>query len=258
MKQTAKTIHLFANWKMYLDYDESNILANAIASSLKKRPSEIRIAVFPSALALYPAGQVLRDVGIGVGAQNVFWADKGGYTGEVSAQMYKDAGCEYALVGHSERRHVFGETNHDVRQKLESVINLGLTPVVCVGETAEERKAGKTDETVEVQLRAAFQNLAIADEADIFVAYEPVWAIGTGDACGAEEAGRVHKIIKNVVAKLSPKLNCKILYGGSVRADNVVEYLSLDNTDGVLIGNASAKVESFKDIFDQAVKLLND
>lgn len=257
MKSTAKTIHLFANWKMYLDYDESNILAHAFANGLKKRPNGIKIAVFPSSLALYPVGQVLRDVGIGVGAQNVFWADKGGYTGEVSAQMYKDAGCEYALVGHSERRHVFGETNHDVRQKLEAVLNLGLIPVVCVGETAEERKAGETDEVVEVQLRAAFQNLSVVGSS-IFVAYEPVWAIGTGDACTPSEAERVHGMIKNIITKLLPKVNYHILYGGSVRSDNVAEYLALDNTEGVLIGNASAKSESFKDIFDRAVKLLND
>lgn len=257
MKKTAKTIHLFANWKMYLDYDESNILAHAFANKFKKRPDEVKIAVFPSSLALYPAGQVLRDVNIGLGAQNIYWVDKGGYTGEISAQMFRDAGCGYALIGHSERRHIFGETNHDVRQKLEAAITVGLTPVVCVGETAEERKANKTDEVVEVQLRAAFQKLAITDNAEMFVAYEPVWAIGTGDACDAAEAERVHKIIKKIAAALLPKINLHVLYGGSVRADNVADYLSLSDVDGVLIGNASAKIETFTEIFEKAVKLLN-
>ena len=255
MKKFARTTYLFANWKMYLDFDESNILANAMAAEFKKRPEQIKLGVFPSALALYPVTQVLRDVGIGAGPQNFYWVDKGGYTGEVSAEMYREAGCDYALTGHSERRHVFTETNHDIRQKLEAALAAKLTPIVCVGETAEERKADKTDEIVEVQLRATFQNLPVNGTEEMFVAYEPVWAIGTGDACDADEAERVHALIKKILAKLSPKIDFKILYGGSVRADNVAEYVSRENIDGVLVGNASAKLEPLKEIFENISKL---
>lgn len=251
-----KNIHLFANWKMYLDYDESNILANAFANEFKKRPKEIELAVFPNALSLYPVAQVLADVGIGVGGQNAYWVDKGGYTGEISLQMFKNAGCNYQLIGHSERRHVFHETNHDVRQKMEAALTVGLTPVVCVGETIEERRANKADEVVEIQLRAVFDNLAVGKNQEIFIAYEPVWAIGTGEACDAAEAERMHGKIQEIAAALLPGASLKILYGGSVRGDNVNQYLSKNNTDGVLIGNASAKMESFKEIYEQSLTLI--
>lgn len=244
----SKTIHLFANWKMYLDYDESNILANVLAGKAKKLPPAVNFAVFPSALSLYTVAQTLRDVGMKVGAQNAYWVDKGGYTGEVSMQMYRDAGCDFALVGHSERRHIFHETNHDVRQKIESALAVGIMPVVCVGETQEERRAGKTEEVVEVQLRAAFGGLAVNGDARFIIAYEPVWAIGTGDACEPAEAERMHKEILKIVGTLLPKANFSILYGGSVRPENVLDYLRGSATDGVLIGNASTKLDTIEDI----------
>lgn len=252
----AKKIHLFANWKMYLDYDESNILANDFADKFKKRPDNIKIAVFPSALSLYPVGQVLRDVKIDIGAQNAYWVDRGGYTGEISAESFKDAGCNYLLIGHSERRHVFGETNEEVRKKLESAIAIGLTPVVCVGETADERKNDRADDAIEIQLRAVFENLTVNGCNSMFIAYEPVWAIGTGDACPAEEAERMHKKIKEITQTFLPNLSLTLLYGGSVRPDNIAGYLSAQDIDGVLIGNASAKMETFAEIYQKAVALL--
>ena len=246
-----KTIHLFANWKMYLDYDESNILANALADQAKKLPNAVNLAVFPSALALYPVGQALKDVGVKIGAQNAYWVDKGGYTGETSMHMFKDAGCSFALVGHSERRHIFGETNHDVRQKIEAALAAGLLPVVCVGETLKERQANKTEEVVEIQLRGAFDRLTVNDNARFIIAYEPVWAIGTGEACAAVEAERMHGEIKKIVKALLPSAEFSILYGGSVRPENVVEYIAGPLTDGVLIGNASAKLDSFSEIISK-------
>jgi len=245
--------YLFANWKMYLDYNESNILANALANVVKKFPSNIKMAVFPSALSLYPVAQVLHDVGVGVGSQNVFWEDKGGYTGEVSAVMYKEAGCDYALVGHSERRHQFHETNHEVRAKLEAVLNVGLMPVLCVGETAGEREKGKTEEVIEIQLRAALDGLSVPLDKEFIVAYEPVWAIGTGQACEATEAERLHVLIKKIVNSLLPKANLVILYGGSVRPENVTKYLKQENISGVLVGGASAKLDSWLEIVENSV-----
>lgn len=243
MSDKSKT-YLFANWKMYLDYDESNILANAIADKKKSVPKSVKMAIFPSALALYPVGQVLQDVGISVGAQNTHWLDKGGYTGEVSAVMYKSAGCEYALVGHSERRHLFHETNHEVRQKIEAILAADLTPVICVGETTEERQNNKTEEVTAIQIRAAFHNLVWPKDRELIVAYEPVWAIGTGQACNPLEAERMHELIKKQIAVLV-NVNPIILYGGSVGPENVAAYLEKYNINGVLVGGASANFASW-------------
>ncbi len=251
-----KSIYLFANWKMYLDYDESNILANSFADTFDKSQEKIKIGVFPSALSLYTVGQVLHDVGIGIGSQNAYWIDKGGYTGEHSMQMFKLAGCDYALIGHSERRHIFHESNHDVRQKIEAALVAGLIPVVCVGETLDERKANKAEEVVEVQLRAAFNDLSISEGATIFIAYEPVWAIGTGEACNAVDAEKMHIRVMDIATTLLSGINIKILYGGSVKGDNVSDYFKNKNTDGVLVGNASTKLDSFKDIYDKTIEFL--
>lgn len=242
-----KKTYLFANWKMYLDYDESNILANAIADQAKSIPKSVKIAIFPGTLALYPVGQVLQDVGISVGAQNTYWLDKGGYTGEVSAVMYKVAGCEYALVGHSERRHLFGETNHEVRQKVEASLVAGLTPVICVGETEKERQDNKTEEAIEIQIRAAFHNIVWPKDTELIVAYEPVWAIGTGENCDPLEAERMHELIKKQIIALTG-ISPIILYGGSVKPENIAEYLKNPNINGVLVGSASANLESWMKI----------
>lgn len=246
-KHMNNKTYLFANWKMYLDYDESNILANAIANQAKSISKDIKMAIFPGALALYPVGQVLHDVGIGVGAQNTYWLDKGGYTGEVSAIMYKAAGCEYALVGHSERRHLFGETNHEVRQKVDASLVAGLTPVICVGETEKERQENKTEEVIEIQIRAAFHNIVWPKDQELIVAYEPVWAIGTGENCDPLEAERMHELIKKQVVALTG-ITPVILYGGSVKPENVAEYLKNPNINGVLVGSASANLESWMKI----------
>ncbi|MDO8499735.1 MAG: triose-phosphate isomerase [bacterium] len=243
-----KKYHLFANWKMYLDYDESNILANALATQAKKFPKNIEMAIFPSALSFYTVAQVLQDVKIGVGAQNVYHIDKGGYTGEVSMAMYKNAGAKYALIGHSERRHQFHESNHDVRQKMEAALLAGLTPVLCVGETEKEHGAGKTVEVVEIQLRSALEDIAWPAGRPLYVAYEPVWAVGTGNACSPVEAERLHSQIAGWIKGLVPGIMPILLYGGSVRAENVGSYLSLPNIHGVLVGGASAKLDNWMEI----------
>lgn len=244
--------YLFANWKMYLDYDESNILANALVADNKKIPESVKMVIFPSALSLYNVLGPLKDVGIAIGAQNTYWVDKGGYTGEVSALMYKDAGCEYALVGHSERRHVFHETNHEVREKLDVILATGMTPVICVGETAGERKNNQTEEVVEIQLRAALDKIDWPILRELIVAYEPVWAIGTGDNCDPIEAERIQKRISEMVEVLVPGVKLVILYGGSVRPENVAEYLKFDHINGVLVGSASTQLDSWQEIMQNS------
>ena len=240
---------------MYLDYNESNILANAIALEAKKFEKNIKMAVFPSALSLYPVSQVLRDVGIGIGPQNLYWVDKGGYTGEVSAQMYKAVGCEYALIGHSERRHLFHETHHETRQKMEAALAAGLTPVLCVGETLKERAEGKTQEVIEIQLRGALEDIKWSKGMELIIAYEPVWAIGTGEACESAEAEKMHVFVKKITTELIKGVVPVVLYGGSVRPSNVVDYLKQENINGVLVGGASAKLDEWMEIVKIAAQV---
>lgn len=243
--------YLFANWKMYLGYDESVALASALVAQ-SGISEDIKMTVFPSALSFVEVTNALAKSGIATGTQNVHWLDKGGYTGEVSAHMYKAMDSQYALVGHSERRHLFHETNHEVRQKVEAIISAGMTPVICVGETGKEKEENKTEEVIEAQVRSAFHNIDWSQDAEIIIAYEPVWAVGTGLACDPLEAERVHELIKKQVVALTGKTPV-ILYGGSVNAGNVVDYLKNPNISGVLVGGSSAKLESWMEIV-QAVE----
>lgn len=239
---------------MYLDYDESNILANALCGQAKKFKDQVTMAIFPNALSFYPAARVLNDAGLSAGAQNVYWVDKGGYTGEISAQMYRAAGATYALVGHSERRHLFKETNHEVREKMEAILSADLIPVLCVGETAKERQDDETEKAVEIQLRAALEDLKWPAKRELIIAYEPVWAIGTGTACDPNEAEKTHRFIYKSALELL-KMEPAVLYGGSVRPGNVADYLQRPHIRGVLVGGASAKLESWLDIVNAALTL---
>jgi triosephosphate isomerase len=250
----SKQKYLFANWKMYLDFEESKQFAKQLLETYQTSlSSEISMVVFPSALAVASVGELCKDSQIKVGSQNICWVEKGAYTGEISAPMYKAVGCEYVLLGHSERRHIFKETNHEVRQKLEAALSAGLIPVVCVGETLQERQDGKTEEVVEVQLRAAFEDIVWPKECPLFIAYEPVWAVNTGEACDPGEAERMHGEITTWVKGLIPQVEPQMLYGGSVRAQNVKAYLSQDHIQGVLVGGASVTLASWSEIIEQTV-----
>lgn len=255
----SKKIYLFANWKMYLDFDESNILSKGIKKQVKKISKNIKIAVFPSSLSFFSVVQTLSGSGVDIGSQNIHFEDKGGFTGEISALMYKKSGAKYTLIGHSERRHLFHETNHDVRQKMEAALSVGLVPVLCVGETEKEREDGKTQETIEVQIRAALHALSWNKNKKFIIAYEPVWAIskgiGTQEAgkhCDYLEAQRIHKFIKKLVSQLSKDFEPIVLFGGSVRPNTVKEYLRQPDVDGVLVGAASTKLDSWLEIVHNA------
>ena len=232
---------------MYLGAKESVELAKKYLEI--KYPADSLVVAFPSAFATEEVTKILKDSNISSGAQNTYWADRGGYTGEVSASIYKELGCEYSLVGHAERRHLFHESNHDVRLKLESIIHIGLIPVLCVGETSEERKKSLTDEVLEAQIRSAYMDLEWPKTLTPIVAYEPVWAIGTGDSCSAAEAERVSALISGWTKELTGK-EPVILYGGSVRGENIRGYLSEKNISGVLVGGSSTKIEAWKEIID--------
>ena len=177
--------------------------------------------------------------GVTLGAQDCYWEDKGAFTGEVSVAMWKELGVKYVIVGHSERRQHFGETDEDVNKKTKAVIDAGLTPIVCIGETQEERESDKTEEVLEKEITEGLKDV---DLSKIVIAYEPIWAIGTGNACDVEEATRM----KEVIAKMTDK-NVKIIYGGSAKADNAEGYLDA-GFDGLLVGGASLAPQQFTQI----------
>lgn len=254
-----KEIFLFANWKMYLNEKESVVLAKKFAQKFAKKKSNIKMAVFPGALAFSAVTKVFKGHAkggqrkkISTGAQNAHCEDKGGFTGEISMPMYKAAGAKYILVGHSERRHLFHETNHEVWQKLKAISEDGLIPVLCVGETLKEKEAGKSKEAVEIQLRAALNGIKFSKNQKLIIAYEPVWAVGTGKHCDPAVAQMMAEFINKLAAILVSQADLVILYGGSVRGDNLKLFIDQKNIDGVLVGGASAKLDTWAKIAQNA------
>ena len=215
------------------------------------RHSDRQIILFPSAVALAAVVEGLRDRSdIRVGIQNIYWEAKGAFTGEVSASMARDAGAHYALVGHSERRHVFGETDEQTGRKVAACFRAGLTPILCIGEKLEERESGETDVVVLRQLRAGLSGIEPAQIAHVLIAYEPVWAIGTGKNATPEDASRVHRLIRYELKLMSPEkyTAIPILYGGSVNRGNVAQLLAAAEVEGVLVGGASLDPEAWSSI----------
>ncbi len=228
-------------------------ISNLLAALKAELPSEPRIdiAVFPSAVYLADAASQLNGSPVAVGAQNV--CDKpgeGAYTGEVSVQMLADVGCRYVIVGHSERRAIYGESSALVASKVKCVLDAGLLPILCVGESEAEREAGRTLEVVAEQVRAVFDLLPVAELASLIVAYEPVWAIGTGKTATPDQAQEVHAFIRGLLAERSTELaaGVRILYGGSVKAANAAELFSQADIDGGLVGGASLNAQEFSAI----------
>lgn len=245
----SKKNYLFANWKMYLKLSESKDLAEKLAKRFKKMPVETEMAVFPSAFSFQAVKKELKGSDILLGAQNAYWLDKGGYTGEVSVFDYREEDATYCLVGHSERRHQFGETDEDVAKKMEAVLESGLTPVLCVGETLRQKDSGQTKEIVAAQLESALSDLKIEKNQKIIIAYEPVWAIGTGKTCDVSVAQETAAFIKEVCENISGNGDISVLYGGSVKGDNALSFADLPDIDGLLVGGSSAKMETWEEIF---------
>jgi len=212
----------------------------------------VEMAVFPNTLDVRKALGALRGNHIAVGAQNAAWVPQGAYTGATSAQVFADGGCTHVLVGHSERRHIFGENNDDVRKKMEAALDAGLTPVLCIGETKEDMEADKTMYRLKKQLTKALEGLVIP-KGKLFVAYEPVWAIsgsGNGTPCAPEKAEEVHHAIREEMKGLV-NWDVPLLYGGSTNDENVVSYLSLECVDGVLVGRASTTADSLRNLIER-------
>jgi len=246
------------NWKMNTDSDSAVALAKAIAAESVDALSDnkITIAVCPPSVYLSAVAGALSSSCVGLGAQNVYSEEKGAFTGEVSVSMLKDVGCTYTLVGHSERRHVFGETNDMANKKVHAAISGGLLPILCVGELLEEREAAKTEEIVKEQLLKGLTGIDAAKMEAVTIAYEPVWAIGTGLTATPEQAQEVHAFIRSILTDLydaNLAEEVRIQYGGSAKAGNAAELLSKKDVDGLLVGGASLKAADFMGIIEAAL-----
>lgn len=242
-----------ANWKMYKTRPEAAETAKELVQRLHGRlPGDREVLVFPPFTALYAVGEAFKGhKGFSWGAQNFHPKDEGAYTGEISPRMLAELGCTYLLTGHSERRHVFGENDELVAQKTAFGLAQGFKVVMCIGETLEERRAGKVEEILGNQLDKGLSGVdkSLSPER-LSIAYEPVWAIGTGEVAGPKEITHAHAFTRNQLVKAfgDRGREMRILYGGSVKPDNAEEIVALDNVDGVLVGGASLKADSFSRI----------
>ena len=251
---------VIGNWKMKLSERESIALAEAVTRSWAAQQAEtedVQVVLCPSHLAIADVHDVIHGTGIGLGAQDVFWEDKGAYTGEISPATLKELGCKYGIVGHSERRQHLGETDEMVHKKAAALLRHDLHPIVCVGETAEEKDAGKRDAVVIGQVKAALEGLTPVGNQRIVVAYEPRWAIGTGRAASPDDAAAAHHLIRETLYELYANdvvdRQCFVIYGGSADASNVGSFLSVDVIEGVLVGGASLKADEFVKMAETAL-----
>ena len=234
------------NWKMNMLPNEAIDFVNNLAPLVKDTKNEVIICV-PFTDLFYTLLTV-QETNIHVGAQNMHWEEKGAYTGEVSADMLKSINVEYVIIGHSERRQYFNETDETVNLKVKSALKHGLKPIVCVGETLEQKEAGKTLEVVTSQTSKALQGLTLEDISNTIVAYEPIWAIGTGKTASSDDANNSIKAIRNQIQKDFGTDDITILYGGSVKEDNARELFTMSDIDGGLVGGASLNAEKFSKI----------
>jgi triosephosphate isomerase len=242
-----RTKFIAGNWKMYKTAEEAEALANALVSALSKESGK-RVMIAPPFTALHVARKVIQGSSILLGAQNAAAEIEGAHTGEISPRMLKDAGVSVVILGHSERRHVYGETDALVNRKVLLALCESLEVILCVGETLDERQKGITEKVVGEQTRAGLANVAADALSRVTIAYEPVWAIGTGKNATPADADAVHAFIRGLISELygaSAAERMTIQYGGSVKPDNIRDLMKMKNIDGALVGGASLKAESF-------------
>ncbi|MGE5197693.1 MAG: triose-phosphate isomerase [Deltaproteobacteria bacterium] len=250
-----KTI-IAGNWKMYKTVTEAIELASGLKRELfSLEGRDIEIVLCPPFTALTEVSEVIADSNIRLGAQDMHWEDEGAFTGEISGKMLKDAGCAFTVIGHSERRQYFGETNETVNKKIKAALKYGLTPIVCVGETLGEREKGLTLDVLKDHVQNGLKEINAEDAIKIVIAYEPVWAIGTGKTATPIQAQEAHKYIRGLLSKLYDKESAqdiRIQYGGSVKPENITELMKQPDIDGALVGGASLSVDSFARIVKSA------
>ena len=235
------------NWKMNTTVVEGIELAEAVAAKSSEVPSSVQLIIAPPFTHLVPVSQAIKGTAIGLSAQNCADKEKGAYTGEVSADMLVSAGCTYTILGHSERRQYYGETDATLVDKVKLAISKGLSPIFCVGENLEEREAGRHFDVVSSQIRNVLYTLSGEEMSKVIIAYEPVWAIGTGKTASAAQAQEIHACIRKVVAEKFGDLaeDITILYGGSCKPSNAKELFACPDIDGGLIGGAALKADDF-------------
>ncbi len=252
----ARVKFVCGNWKMYKTTGEARELVRALAPLVEGMGGKVQVAVAPPFTALASVAEALRGTLIDLAAQNVHREAQGAFTGEISAGMLADLGVKHCIVGHSERRQLFGETDEGVREKVIALFKAGLLPIVCVGETLQEREAGQTLAIVSRQVKSALQGLPAADIGRLTLAYEPVWAIGTGKTATTAQAQEVHAVIRRLLVELAGGVadEVRIQYGGSVKPDNAAELMGQPDVDGALVGGASLKAPDFSRIVKGALR----
>ena len=238
------------NWKMYKTPNEATETAQQLVRNVAAI-TDVDMMIAPTFIALAAVFEAVKNSPVALGAQNLYWKDEGAYTGEVSASMLKSAGCRYCIIGHSERRQYFGETDETVNKKLKAAIKADLQPIFCVGETEKEREAGQTLSILDKQFKKGLEGLISEQIGSLIIAYEPVWAIGTGKTATVDQAQEVHQFIRSLVQKKFDQTlsdSIRILYGGSVKPDNIANLMAMPDIDGALVGGASLDAESFSQI----------
>ena len=254
MPEATRRKFVAGNWKMFTTPAE----AASLIKALKVKVVNVKntdIAVCPPFTNLAVVAELIKGTNLQLGAQNLFWEEKGAFTGEISAEMLVGAGCRFVIIGHSERRQYFGESDETVNRRLRRALSANLMPILCAGETLAQRQAGETGAVVARQIRGACQEVAAADFGRVTIAYEPVWAIGTGVNATPEQAQEVHALIRNLIAELygaAQAQACRIQYGGSVKPANAKDLMSRPDIDGALVGGASLEAESFAAIVKAA------
>lgn len=240
------------NWKMYKTVPEAVQTAGALRNLVDENTA-VDVMIAPPFTALAPVSEALRGSRVDVGAQDCFWEEEGAFTGEISAAMVVSTGCRFVIIGHSERRQYFGETDRNINKKLIAALRSGLTPVMCIGETESQREEDQTFSVLDKQVKTGLEGLLAKDLQSLVVAYEPVWAIGTGKTATSDQAQEVHRFLRQLIAEvfdtgLSEKI--RILYGGSVKPQNISELMAMPDIDGALVGGASLDATTFGQIIN--------
>ena len=252
----ARKIFIAGNWKMNKTAAEAKALCEALKESLAPLAGKVEVAVCPTFTSLATAVEVLKGSNVKVGAQNIHWADNGAFTGEISGAMLQEIGVEYVIIGHSERRQYFGETDETVNKRMQAALANGLKPILCIGETLEEREGNKTEAVLEQQIKGAFADICECKMDQITIAYEPVWAIGTGKTATPEMAEETHAFIRKTIAALYNEAIADamvIQYGGSMKPENAQALVAQADIDGGLIGGAALKADSFTALVTNAI-----
>lgn len=242
-----RKLFIAGNWKMNKTVSESVDLVRKITLAVKGITA-VDILVAPPFTSLTSVHDIVKDTQVKLGAQNLFWEESGAFTGEISGSMLKNAGCEYVIIGHSERRQYFNETDETVNKRIKAALKIGLKPIVCIGEKLGEREKGVTEQVLDTQLSGGFKEISNTEMEKVTIAYEPVWAIGTGKTATPDMANSAHQFIREKITDMFNKKladHIRIQYGGSVKPDNAGDLLSQEHIDGALVGGASLEVDKF-------------